>query len=141
MKLPVVSGSEAVKALERLGYEFDEQHGNHIILRHANPPHRRLSVPNHKELAKGTLRALIREAGLTWRNSRDFSSRVWVLLGLGQQNTVAGNRSRRFRSERLVEGPELVAARGLHLDRSNLWISLWQSQQTGSRFSIRQRGE
>ena len=30
-----------------------------------NPPHRRLSVPNHKELAKGTLRTLIREAGLT----------------------------------------------------------------------------
>ena len=36
-----------------------------MILRHADPPHRRLSVPNHRELAKGTLRALIREAGLT----------------------------------------------------------------------------
>jgi hypothetical protein len=36
-----------------------------MILRHADPPHRRLSVPNHKELAKGTPRALIREAGLT----------------------------------------------------------------------------
>jgi hypothetical protein len=30
-----------------------------------DPPHRRLSIPNHKELAKGTLRGLIREAGLT----------------------------------------------------------------------------
>jgi len=39
--------------------------GSHIIVRRADPPHRRLSVPNHKELAKGTLRALIREAGLT----------------------------------------------------------------------------
>lgn len=65
MKLPVVSGSEAVGAFRRLGYEFDEQHGSHMILRHADPPNRRLSVPNHKELAKGTLRALIREAGLT----------------------------------------------------------------------------
>lgn len=65
MKLPVVSGSETVKALRRAGYEVDGQHGSHIILRHSNPPHRRLSVPNHKELAKGTLRALIREAGLT----------------------------------------------------------------------------
>jgi len=65
MKLPVVSGNEAVKAFRKLGYDFDEQHGSHIILRHANPPHRRLSVPNHKELAKGTLRTLIREAGLT----------------------------------------------------------------------------
>jgi predicted RNA binding protein YcfA (HicA-like mRNA interferase family) len=52
MKLPVVSGSEAVKAFRRVGYEFDEQHGSHIMLRHSNPPHRRLSVPNHKELAK-----------------------------------------------------------------------------------------
>lgn len=65
MKLPVVSGAVAVKAFCRMGYEVDEQHGSHIILRHAEPPHRRLSVPNHKELAKGTLRALIREAGLT----------------------------------------------------------------------------
>ena len=65
MKLPVVSGNEAVKAFRKVGYEFDAQHGSHIILRHANPPHRRLSVPNHRELAKGTLRTLIREAGLT----------------------------------------------------------------------------
>ena len=65
MKLPVVSGSEAVRAFRKVGYEFDEQHGSQIILRHADAPHRRLSVPNHKELAKGTLRALIREAGLT----------------------------------------------------------------------------
>jgi len=47
MKLPVVSGSEAVKAFRKAGYELDEQHGS------------------HNELAKGTLRALIREAGLT----------------------------------------------------------------------------
>jgi predicted RNA binding protein YcfA (HicA-like mRNA interferase family) len=65
MKLPVVSGSDAVKAFRKAGYEFDEQHGSHLILRHVNPPYRRLSVPNHKELAKGTLRTLIREAGLT----------------------------------------------------------------------------
>lgn len=65
MKLPVVSGGEAVKAFRKLGCEFDEQHGSHVILRHTAPPHRPLSIPNHKELAEGTLRALIREAGLT----------------------------------------------------------------------------
>lgn len=36
-----------------------------MILRRREPPFRRLTVPNHKELAKGTLRAIIREAGLT----------------------------------------------------------------------------
>lgn len=65
MKLPAVSGSDTVRAFRQTGYEFDHQHGSHIILRHTDPPYRRLTVPNHKELAKGTLRALIREAGLT----------------------------------------------------------------------------
>ena len=65
MKLPVISGSDAVRAFRKVGYELDEQHGSHIIVRHVEPPHRRLSIPNHKELAKGTLRALIREAGLS----------------------------------------------------------------------------
>jgi predicted RNA binding protein YcfA (HicA-like mRNA interferase family) len=48
-----------------VGYEQDHQTGSHVILRDARPPHRRLAVPDHKELAKGTLRFLIREAGLT----------------------------------------------------------------------------
>jgi predicted RNA binding protein YcfA (HicA-like mRNA interferase family) len=63
--LPVLSGRELVKVLVRLGYAVDRQRGSHIILRHREPPHRRLVVPDHNELAKGTLRALLREAGLT----------------------------------------------------------------------------
>lgn len=64
-KLPVVSGKEALKAFKRIGYELDNQTGSHMILRKKEPPFRRLTIPNHKELAKGTLRSLIREAGLT----------------------------------------------------------------------------
>ena len=52
-------------ALARAGYEFDRQKGSHIILRNPRPPFRRMTVPDHKEVAKGTLRAIIREAGLT----------------------------------------------------------------------------
>lgn len=48
-----------------MGYQTDHQTGSHIILRQENPPHRRLTVPHHKEIAKGTLRAIIRQAGLT----------------------------------------------------------------------------
>jgi predicted RNA binding protein YcfA (HicA-like mRNA interferase family) len=62
-RLPVCSGQDAIRAFQKLGYEVDHQTGSHIILRH--PQMRRLTVPNHRELAKGTLRALIREAGLT----------------------------------------------------------------------------
>lgn len=63
--LPRASGREVVKALARIGYEQDRQRGSHIILRQNSYPHRRITVPNHKEIAKGTLRAIIREAGLT----------------------------------------------------------------------------
>ncbi len=64
-KLPVISGIEAVKALSKIGYEVDHQTGSHIILRQNKYPHRRLTIPNHKEIAKGTLRGLIKQAGLT----------------------------------------------------------------------------
>lgn len=64
-RLPVVTGRELVKALRKLGYEIDRQRGSHIILRQAAFPHRRLVVPNHDPVAKGTLHAIMREAGLT----------------------------------------------------------------------------
>jgi predicted RNA binding protein YcfA (HicA-like mRNA interferase family) len=54
-----------VKALRKADYEQDRQRGSHIILRQLAYPHRRITVPDHKEIAKGTLRAIIREAGLT----------------------------------------------------------------------------
>jgi predicted RNA binding protein YcfA (HicA-like mRNA interferase family) len=63
--LPRISGREVVKALLKVGYEQDRQRGSHIILRQVNSPHRRLVVPDHSEVAKGTLRAIIRQAGLT----------------------------------------------------------------------------
>jgi len=63
--LPRVSGRDVVKALRVVGYEQDRQRGSHIILRQKVYPHRRITVPDHKEIAKGTLRAIIREAGLT----------------------------------------------------------------------------
>ncbi|HOH30885.1 MAG TPA: type II toxin-antitoxin system HicA family toxin [Candidatus Hydrogenedentes bacterium] len=63
--LPLVSGQEAVRVFTRSGYEIDHQTGSHIILRKVEPPHRRLTIPNHKQLAKGTLRSLIREAGIS----------------------------------------------------------------------------
>ncbi len=63
--LPVVSGRDVAKALEKIGYVFDGQRGSPMILRQQNPPHRRLTVPDHKDIAKGKSRAIIRQAGLT----------------------------------------------------------------------------
>ncbi len=65
LKLPVVSGKDLVKILAKLGYTFDHQTGSHIILRRQDPPHRRLTIPNHKEISRGTLRGIIAQAGLS----------------------------------------------------------------------------
>ncbi|MGA7953636.1 MAG: type II toxin-antitoxin system HicA family toxin [Gloeobacterales cyanobacterium] len=62
--LPRVSGREVVKALGKIGYEVDRQRGSHIVLRNTEPPYRRITVPDHDEVAKGTLRTIIRQAGL-----------------------------------------------------------------------------
>jgi predicted RNA binding protein YcfA (HicA-like mRNA interferase family) len=63
--LPQISGREVVKALFKIGYEKDRQKGSHIVLRQKSHPHRRIIVPDHKEISKGTLRAIIRQSGLT----------------------------------------------------------------------------
>jgi predicted RNA binding protein YcfA (HicA-like mRNA interferase family) len=62
--LPVISGRQCVKALGKIGFLVHSQRGSHIILVRQIPK-TRLSVPNHKELDKGTLRAIIRQAELT----------------------------------------------------------------------------
>jgi len=64
-KLPIISGSKLCNALKKIGYEKDHQTGSHIILRNINSPHRRLTIPNHNELAKGTLRKIINQSGLS----------------------------------------------------------------------------
>lgn len=65
-KLPAdLSGRDVVKVFFKFGYDVDHQTGSHIILRQKISPFRRLTIPDHKVLAKGTLRAIIREAGLT----------------------------------------------------------------------------
>jgi len=63
-KLPILSGREVVKVFERLGWKVARQKGSHIILvKEGNIA--TLSVPDHHEVARGTLRALISHAGIT----------------------------------------------------------------------------
>jgi predicted RNA binding protein YcfA (HicA-like mRNA interferase family) len=65
-KLPVISGRECIKALEKTGFFIARQKGSHITLRRQEPPPTRtVVVPDHKELDRGTLRSIIRQAGLS----------------------------------------------------------------------------
>ncbi|MCY7376529.1 MAG: type II toxin-antitoxin system HicA family toxin [Pyrinomonadaceae bacterium] len=63
-QLPNLSGKEVVKVFENLGWKFSRQSGSHIVLT-KDGEMASLSVPNHKAVAKGTLRSLIRAANLT----------------------------------------------------------------------------
>ena len=63
-RLPVLSGGDAVKVFVKAGWAIDRQRGSHVILVKEGHP-ATLSVPDHKELAKGTLRSLLRAAGMT----------------------------------------------------------------------------
>jgi predicted RNA binding protein YcfA (HicA-like mRNA interferase family) len=62
--LPVLSGKEVVAVFEKFGWQFIRQSGSHLILV-KDGEIATLSIPNHREVAKGTLRSLIRTAGLT----------------------------------------------------------------------------
>jgi predicted RNA binding protein YcfA (HicA-like mRNA interferase family) len=62
-RLSNISGKQAVKAFKKIGYRIDHQTGSHMILYHQE--RQTLSIPDHKELAPGLLRGIIRTSGLT----------------------------------------------------------------------------
>ena len=61
-KLPHISGAEAVKALQRLGFQVARQRGSHIVMRRGSSG---CVVPNHREIKIGTLAGLLRQAGVS----------------------------------------------------------------------------
>ncbi|HDN80396.1 MAG TPA: addiction module toxin, HicA family [Chloroflexi bacterium] len=65
-KLRRVSGEEAIKALERLGFQRVRQRGSHVVLKKQTAEGTvGCVVPLHRELAIGTLRGILRQAGVT----------------------------------------------------------------------------
>ena len=61
-RLPRISGAEAVRAFERLGFHVARQKGSHIIMRRGSSG---CVVPNHRELKTGTLAGALRQAGVS----------------------------------------------------------------------------
>ena len=61
-ELPRISGAEAIKIFESLGFAAVRQRGSHVVMRRAD---KGCVIPKHKELAIGTLRSAVRQAGIT----------------------------------------------------------------------------
>jgi predicted RNA binding protein YcfA (HicA-like mRNA interferase family) len=60
--LPVVSGKDAIRAMERLGFTVTRQRGSHVVLRKGSQG---CVVPNHSELKIGTLSGVLKQAGIS----------------------------------------------------------------------------
>ena len=63
-QLPVISGAKVVRAFEQAEWRQDRQRGSHVVMLKPGS-NVSLSIPQHREIAPGTLRALIRSAGMT----------------------------------------------------------------------------
>lgn len=63
-KLPEISGRECAQVLQRAGFYFKRQTGSHMVMRR-DEPFAQVVVPDHRVLDRGTLRAIIRQAGLS----------------------------------------------------------------------------
>lgn len=61
-KLPRISGAEAIRALERLGFAVIRQSGSHVVMRRDASG---CVVPLHRELKTGTLAGALRQAGVS----------------------------------------------------------------------------
>ena len=73
-RVPLLRPRDVVKAFQRVGWEVPRQSGSHIIL--TKPGHlATLSVPNHPQVARGTLRSLIAKAGMTVQEFLDALER------------------------------------------------------------------
>ncbi len=66
MKLPVISGKEALKALERVGFVVVRQRGSHVRIKKVTSKSViKITIPIHETLDRGTLKGILRNAGLT----------------------------------------------------------------------------
>ena len=78
-KLPVVGAKDLIKALQRQGFLTVRQKGSHIVLEKLESGKKKIVVvPNHPEIAKGTLRSILRKASLS---IEDLIKLLTVILG------------------------------------------------------------
>lgn len=72
-KLPILSGDQAVRCFEKLGYQAVRQRGSHIRMHHKFDKNKKpLTIPRHKTLGKGLLRKLIRDADISIEDLTNF---------------------------------------------------------------------
>ena len=80
MKLPVVSAKELIRALEKDGFQTIRQKGSHVVLQKRTAQEALTTVvPYHDEIAKGTLRSILRKARIS---PEQLTKLLVVVLGI-----------------------------------------------------------
>jgi predicted RNA binding protein YcfA (HicA-like mRNA interferase family) len=65
-KIRLISGDQAVKFFQKFGYHVVRQRGSHIRMHHlTNPNKQPLTIPRHKQLGRGLIRKLLRDANIS----------------------------------------------------------------------------
>ncbi|MEX1014770.1 MAG: type II toxin-antitoxin system HicA family toxin [Candidatus Paceibacterota bacterium] len=73
VKLPSLSAKELVKILHKLEYRIVRQTGSHVRMKSLENGRKPLTIPNHKEIGRGLMRKIIRNAGIS---SEDFKKLI-----------------------------------------------------------------
>ncbi|NQS98760.1 MAG: type II toxin-antitoxin system HicA family toxin [candidate division Zixibacteria bacterium] len=72
-KLPVITPKRLIRSLEKAGFFVHHQRGSHITMRHSDFPDRRVIIPCHsRDLKKGLLKGILKDAGLTAEDLREL---------------------------------------------------------------------
>lgn len=71
-KLPIMSGQEVVRLLTKMGFRVVGRKGSHVRMKKRNGKVTVVVVPDHRELARGTLRSILRRADLTPKELERF---------------------------------------------------------------------
>lgn len=65
MKLPVLSGMEVIKRLQKLGYDAVRQTGSHVRMKHISDNTKEpITIPMHSTIGRGLLRKILRQADI-----------------------------------------------------------------------------
>jgi len=71
-KIPVVSGKQLVKMMQALGYRVVRQRGSHITMQlETSIGVHSITIPNHEEIAKGTLNDILNKVGIWVQKSKE----------------------------------------------------------------------
>jgi predicted RNA binding protein YcfA (HicA-like mRNA interferase family) len=106
--LPLASGKEHQKVFEALGWRLRRE-ATHLVMTHSAHPGVHLSIPNHKEVRRGTLKQLVHDADLTDKQYRVFYDEMWGADWCARATCMKVWRQEQAKTKTEYRGPSLCS--------------------------------